>query len=360
MCYPKITRQDVLTERLFQGAINTLELFSVYLGKELGLYRCLDAYGPQTPRELAQHSGIAPRYAREWLEQQAVADIVLVDAPEKPADQRSYKLPVEHVGVLVQEEHAAHVAPFAHMLVGIAQALPNVVEAYRTGGGVAYEHYGADFRTGQGGINRPAFLTDLTEKWVPGLPDIQRRLRTEKGMRVADIGCGEGWSTIGLARAYPNAEVIGLDADEASIATARENAAREGVNVTFVYDDVVQLQVDRGFDLILILEALHDMSQPTRVLRALRRVLAPGGALLVADERVAERFEAPGDEIERMMYGWSVTHCLPVAMAQTPSAAIGTAIRPETVMRCSRDAGYQNCEVLPIENDLFRFYRLGS
>jgi len=358
MCHTNITREDALTERLFQGTIHTLELFGVYLGKRLGLYRSLAERGAQTPLELAESAGIAVRYAREWLEQQAVADFLVVDTLVGDADARRYTLPEAHRGVLAEDGHAAHVAPFAEMLVGIAGALPRVVDAYRSGEGVDYTHYGSDFRVGQAGINRPAFSTDLAGPWLAALPDIEARLRTSTSARVADVGCGEGWSTIALARAYPDAEVIGYDLDTPSIEAARRNAAEAGVDVAFVCGDAAELTSDRPFDLILLLEALHDMSRPTEALRALRGVLASDGALLVADERVAKAFVAPGDEVERMMYGWSVSHCLPVAMADTPTAAIGTAIRPEIVERCARDAGFAGARVLPIDNDLFRFYRL--
>jgi 2-polyprenyl-3-methyl-5-hydroxy-6-metoxy-1,4-benzoquinol methylase len=160
-----------------------------------------------------------------------------------------------------------------------------------------------------------------------------------------------------LARAYPKAEVVGFDLDQTAIETARARAAELNVDVRFEDRDAATIEGER-FDVILILETLHDLSKPVEVLTALKRALAPDGTVLIADERVAESFIAPGDEIERMMYGWSTVVCLPGSMSQQPSAAIGTAIRPETVRACARQAGFARCEILPIENDLFRFYRL--
>jgi hypothetical protein len=100
------------------------------------------------------------------------------------------------------------------------------------------------------------------------------------------------------------------------------------------------------------------MAQPTRALAALRAALAPTGSVVIADECVATDFSAPGDGIERMMYGWSIVHCLPVAMSEQPSEAIGTVIRPDTVRGLAMAAGFTRCDVLPIDNPLFRFYRL--
>jgi 2-polyprenyl-3-methyl-5-hydroxy-6-metoxy-1,4-benzoquinol methylase len=348
--------EERLTDRLFQAMIHTLELFGVYLGKRLGLYAALREKGPLTPSRLASAAGIAERYAREWLEQQAVAGLIAVDHPAKPAAERCYRMPAEHVGVLVDPDHAAHLAPFAEMAAGIGGALEHVIAAYRSGAGVPYEAYGAAFVSGQGGINRPAFQRDLTGSWLPAVPDLHARLSADPPARVADVGCGVGWSTLALARAYPRAQVVGYDLDAASIAAARARAAAEGLAVRFEQKGAEA--VEGGQDLIVVLEALHDMARPTKVLAAFRAALAPGGSVLIADERVGERFTAPGDDVERMMYGWSIVHCLPVSMVEQPSEAIGTAIRPEIVQRCARDAGFARCEVLPIDNPLFRFYRL--
>jgi 2-polyprenyl-3-methyl-5-hydroxy-6-metoxy-1,4-benzoquinol methylase len=355
--HPAFTEEG-LSDRLFQATIHALELFGVYLGKRLGLYATLYTQGPSTVAELAAAGQIAPRYAREWLEQQAVAGFIAVDDPTRPADERRYALPKEHAGVLVDEEHPNHLAPMAEMLAGIGGALDRVVDAYRTGAGVPYEAYGAAFREGQAGINRPAFVRDLTGAWLPAIPDLHERLGAHTPARIADVGCGLGWSTIALARAYPRAEVIGYDLDAASIAAARRRAADEGLVVRFEQANADAIAADGPFDLILVLEALHDMARPTAVLAALRSALAPTGSVLIADERVSARFEAPGDTTERMMYGWSIVHCLPAAMTEQPSEAIGTAIRPDVVRRCALTAGYSRCDELEIASPLFRFYRL--
>ena len=357
-CGQTVSAEERLAERLLTATVHALELNGVYLGKRLGLYAALREAGRSlTPRALAETAGIAERYAREWLEQQAVAGFLHVDDPAAAATDRRYALPAEHASVLADDDDPAHVAPLAQMVAGIGAALPKVVEAYRSGDGVPYEAYGVDFRHGQAGINRPAFLRDLTGRWLPAIADLHARLLNTR-VRIADVGCGSGWSTIALARAYPDAEVTGYDLDAASIAEATRNAETAGVPVRFSRADASALAEEGPFDLVLVLEALHDMARPADVLTAIRRALAPRGTVIIADEKVAERFYAPGDELERMMYGWSIAHCLPVSMADKPSAAIGTAIRPETVMSCAAEAGFTRIEVLPIDAFFFRFYRL--
>jgi 2-polyprenyl-3-methyl-5-hydroxy-6-metoxy-1,4-benzoquinol methylase len=349
--------EEALTTRLIESTVHALELYGIHLGKELGLYATLHARGSLTPGELAESAGIAPRYAREWLEQQAVAGLLEVSTAASEPDRRRYSLPPEHVNALVNEEHPSHLAPLAQMVAGIGGALDRVVHAYRTGDGVAYPHFGGAFRRGQAGINRPAFVSDLVQTWIPAAPDIHAALRTTP-LRVADVGCGVGWSTTTIARAFPNAEVIGFDLDEASVHDARDAAAAQGVSVRFECRDAVELADEGPFDLIFVVEALHDMSRPREVLAALRETLAPGGSVLLADEKVADHFHAPGDELERLMYGWSIVHCLPVSLAEQPSAAIGTVIRADTVRALARAAGFAEIEVLPVDAGFFRLYRL--
>jgi 2-polyprenyl-3-methyl-5-hydroxy-6-metoxy-1,4-benzoquinol methylase len=336
---------------LLDATTGTLELFGIYLGERLGLYQALRE-GARTPAELGDAAGIHPRYAREWLEQQAVAGILTVDDPAKEADERRYSLPADHVGVVADPTHELHLAPFARMVVGIANALDDVVEAYRGGTGVPFASYGEDLRTGQGAINRPAFTTALVAKWLPALSK-----PIGEGSRIADLGCGQGWSTVAVANAFPGSHVVGVDNDAASIDDARAIAHEAGVKARFEVADATALTELGPFDVVMLLEVLHDLARPVEVLAAAREALAQDGAILVADEAVAPAFTAPGDELERMMYGWSITHCLPTSMTEQPSAAIGTVIREGTVRELARQAGLA-VEVLDVDGGFFRLYEL--
>lgn len=349
---------DALVERLFGATVGALELLSVHVGWRLGLYRIL-ADGTHTVNEFAAYAGIDERYATEWLEQQAAAGILHVVGLAGEGEPRRYHLPAAYRGVLVDPEDPAHVAPFAPMVVGIAAAIPDVVEAYRTGAGVPYPRYGADFRDGQGAINRPAYHHDLAG-WIAAMPDIAERLRA--GGRTIDLGCGQGWSTLALARAFPAAAVVGVDNDKASIDDAQLHAERSPdggpTNLAFRHTDAAA--IDDTADLVCIFEALHDMADPVGVLRIARDHLSDAGAVLVVDERVDDEFRAPADEVERMMYGWSVLHCLPASRAEQPSAALGTVLRRPTVSALAAEAGFSRFTELPVEHDFFRFYRLDA
>jgi cyclopropane fatty-acyl-phospholipid synthase-like methyltransferase len=235
-----------------------------------------------------------------------------------------------------------------------------LADAFRTGGGVPYAAYGAEIRSGIRALNRPSFLHDLASTWLPAMPDVVARLDADPPARVLDLGCGEGVSTIAMARAYPRIRVTGIDLDVASIEAARDAAARAGLSdrVAFEPGDASRVH-DRGpFDLATVFEALHDMGDPVGVLRAVRANLGERGVLFIADERVADEFTATADTVERMQYGFSVLHCLPATMAEDPVEAAGTVLRAPTVDRWAAEAGFGSCTRVPIENEFWQFYRM--
>ncbi len=122
--------------------------------------------------------------------------------------------------------------------------------------------------------------------------------------------------------------------------------------------DAADPELSGRYDLVRIFEALHDTSRPVDVLRAARGLLAKGGHVLVADERTAERFALHAGDVERLCYGSSVLHCLPVGMVGENAAGTGTVMREDTVRSYARRAGFADLEVAPIENDFWRFYLL--
>ena len=344
------TRRDALVERLFNATLGAFDLFAVYLGDRLGLYRALASAGPLSPGELAAAAGIDARYAREWLEQQAVTGVLDVE-------DGVFSLPAGHDEALIDEASLAFAAPFARFAAAVARPLPELVEAFRTGGGIPYAAFGEDLCGAQASFTRPLFEQLLGSEWLPSVADVDARLLAAPGARVADLACGAGHSSIAIARAYPRVRVDGVDLDEASVAMARANLAGSGVEdrVRFVLGDAAGPALSGRYDLVTVFEALHDMSDPVAVLSGARGLLAAGGSVIVADERVADSFSAPGDDVERLYYGFSLTHCLPVGM---PGAGTGAVMRSETVRSYAAAAGFSRFEVLPIDNDFWRFYRL--
>jgi 2-polyprenyl-3-methyl-5-hydroxy-6-metoxy-1,4-benzoquinol methylase len=347
-----------LADRVFASLLGALDVLTIHIGDQLGLYDVLHRRGPLDVAEVAAASGTHPRYAREWLEQQAVAGLIDVLDPALPADERRYALSDAHAAVLCDPDSLAYTTPFARMVAAAAVQLPALLEAYRTGRGVGWDEFGELMRTAQADANRPLFLQVLGSEWLPSVPGLDAVLRA--GGRVADIGCGDGWSSIGIARAYPTATVHGYDVDADSIEAARRHAAAEGLadRVTFTLVDAGSVPTSGEYDLVTAFECIHDLPDPVAVLASARRMAKPGGTVLVMDERVPEAFTGPGDPVEQLMYGISMLICLPDGLSHDGSVGTGTVMRPDTLRRYAHDAGFADLEVLPIEHDMFRFYRL--
>ena len=353
-------QRDELVERLFGAGLGMAEVLTVYLGDTLGLYRALERSGAMTVPELAKDAGILPRYAHEWLEQQAAAGVVTVDDPSAEPDERRYELPAGHAEALLDPESPYSIAPFCKSFVAVAGVMPELVAAFRSGGPVPWQAYGHDMVEAQGDFNRPWLVGSFASEYLPSIPDIHERLMSEPGAKVADVACGVGWAAISLARAYPNITVDGFDLDEHSIGIANRNATEAGVadRVTFEAKDAADPALWGAYDLATVVEAVHDLSQPVAVLGSIREMLKPGGTLIVADERTEDAFTAPASETERLFYAYSVLCCLPSAMDDETSAATGTVMRRTTFEGYAKAAGFDEVSVLPIEHDFLRFYRL--
>jgi 2-polyprenyl-3-methyl-5-hydroxy-6-metoxy-1,4-benzoquinol methylase len=350
--------QMALVNRLFEASLGTGEVFTVYLGDRLGFYGALRDNGASTAAELASAAKTDERATREWLEQQAAADILAVGDAGAPAETRRFSLPDANADALTDPDSPYSIAPMCRSFAAIGSTLPKILDAFRTGEGVSGEDYSRDAIEAQGDFNRPWLRSSLATEYLPSVPDIHEMLSA--GATVADVACGVGWAGISIAQAYQNVTVDGFDVDEPSITLARVNAAEAGVadRVNLSVEDVGDLLLDGVYDLAIVVEAIHDMSAPVDVLDSIRRMLTPGGTLIVADEKTEDTFTAPASETERLFYAYSVLSCLISAQVDDPTAATGTVMRRSTFEKYAREAGFGSVNVLPFEHDLLRFYRL--
>ena len=354
---PEVDRTEALRERIFGNAVAALELYTVYLGERLGLYRALAEGGPASSSQLADRTGTAERYVREWLEQHAASGLIDVDEPRAAPLVRRYRLPPEHIPVLADRDDVRYEAHTGVDIVRAGRRLPELVEAFRVGNAPPPLPWEPE---GRAEPNRARFINLLGNQWLPAIADVDVRLRAQPPARVADVACGTGWSSIAMAQAYPGIRVDGVDLDHDAITAARQNAERAGVadRVTFSVTDAADLGGPGGYDLVTIFEALHDMARPVDALSAARQILAPDGTVLVVDGLVNDEFTAPASARERTEYGWSVVSCLPGAMADPQTAATGAVLRPSVLRRYALEAGFRDVQTLPIDTDYWRFYRL--
>lgn len=354
----EIYSAEALSDRLFAAALGTFDVFAVYVGDRLSYYKTLGEHGPLTTHELADKAGTEERYTREWLEQQAVSGLVYVAEMSADGHSRRFALPAEYAAVLTDELSLSYLAPLARMIAAAGMKLSAVVNAHRNGGGVSWDEFGVDMRESQADMNRPSFVNLLAQQWFAGVPELADRL--SQGARVADIGSGYGWSAIGLAVGYDMITVDGFDLDEPSINDASVHAveARVADRVTFRAIDAGDPSVAGDYDIVAAFECIHDMPDPVSTLATMRRIVTDDRIVVVMDEKVSEAFHPDADEVEQLMYGFSNFICLPDGMAHLHSAGTGTVMRPDTLRKYAREAGFADIEILPIETDMWRFYRL--
>jgi 2-polyprenyl-3-methyl-5-hydroxy-6-metoxy-1,4-benzoquinol methylase len=358
---PETQQAQLLSNRLFSAGLAAAELLAIYIGVELGLYHTLSEAGPSSAATLAQRAGIAPRYAREWLEQQAAAGILEVDDATKPAESRLYLLPEGHRETLIETDSVFYAAPMALLpIASVLPTLPQLLQAYRTGAGVPFSAYGHAFQCAQSNLNRSVFHQALPRWLRTLLPQLHARLN--RSCCVADVGCGMGWSSIALARAYVGARVDGFDISESAVTGAKANAAAAGVSdrVQFMVKDIACLDEGTRYDAMFMFDALHDLSQPVDVLRTCRRLLVEDGVMLLMEPKAGEAFRAPTDETERFLYAISLLHCLPVGLADQPSAGTGTVLRPKMVREFALAAGFTHVSICEVDHKFYRLYLLSN
>lgn len=351
------SRVEEFAGKLFMACLATMELANVELGIRLGLYEAMVGAGGLTAGELSARAGIAERYAREWLEQQATAGVVEVDNPTDSADTRRFSLPAAHAHVLTDDDSEACMKPCAGVVPWAAKAIDIMAAEFPRGTGVSFGAF--DLHDLQAAFTRPVFVNHLTQSWLPALPDVHAKLSSGAPVRIAEVGCGEGLAAIIIAKAYPNAEIDGYDLDDASIAVARDAAARAGVGdrARFEVRDAGDPSIEGDYDLVMAIEMLHDVPDPVGILRTMKNLAGTHGAVLVVDERAEDTFTLPASEMERFFYNFSTLHCLAVSM-QDGGAGTGTVFRADTLHRYATDAGYSSVDVLEVDHPQFRLYRL--
>jgi SAM-dependent methyltransferase len=356
---PAAMNTSAFAEKVFKAALGTMETLNLYLGERLGWLDAL-AGAPATPAELAERTGTQLRYAVEWLEMQAVyGNLTVTDDGGGDRLQRRYALPPGAAEVLTDRHSLSYLGALPQMLAAVGAQLDRLLEAYRRGGGVSWAELGHNARDSQAALNRPWFESALAPA-LASVPDVEAVLGM-RGARIADVGCGAGWSTIALARAYPSATVVGVDVDAPSIQAANANAEAAEVadRATFRVAQGRSLSEFGPFDAAFAFECVHDMPRPVDVLAAIHEAVRADGLVVIMDEAVADDFTAPGDPVEQAMYGYSTLICLPDGLSSTPSEGTGTVMRRAILTDYANRAGFTSVQVLPIEEfGFWRFYRL--
>lgn len=294
-----------------------LSISLVRIGDRLGLYRALNEKGPMTSTELASAAGIAERYAREWLSQQAASGYLTYDRAT-----RKFTLPPEQAMVFADPESPVFMQGAFDVAAVMVENHALVEEAFRTGKGVGWGDHSQCLFCATGRFFRPAYNHNLIGSWLPALDGVAAKL--ERGAEVADVGCGHGFSTIMMAKAFPHSRFVGYDFHDGSVAQAREHAAQHGVAENTRFE--VALAGDfpaKNLDLVTFFDCLHDMGDPVGAARHVRGALKDEGTWMVVEPQAGDRLEDNLNPIGRLSYAGSTMICVPTSLDQPVGLALG-------------------------------------
>ncbi len=313
----------------------------VLLGDKLGLYKALASDGPLSPEELADRTGTAERYVREWCAAQAGSGYIEFD-PETG----KFSLSPEQRAVFADEDSPALMTGGYYSISSMFLDEPKITRAFQSGKGVGWEDHSECLFSGTEKFFRPGYMANLVSEWLPSLNGVTEKL--EQGARVADVGCGHGSSTLVMARAFPNSTFVGFDFHESSIKRANDLAGGSGLkNVCF---DVAAAKdyPGVGYDLVAFFDCLHDMGDPVAAAAHTRRALKPDGTLMLVEPFAHDRLEDNLNDIGRMYYSFSTMICTPASISQDVGLALGA------------QAGEQRLREVVLAGGFTRFRRAGA
>ncbi|MCG8590723.1 MAG: methyltransferase domain-containing protein [Proteobacteria bacterium] len=316
-----------------QGAAITALL--VHIGDKLGLYKALQAGGPMTSIELADKTGTAERYVREWLANQAASGYLEYDA-----ETTRFALPPEHAMVLAEETSPAFMVGGFESMAGLFRDEPQLTDAFRTGDGVGWHQHDARLFRGVERFFKPGYLANLTSSWIPALDGVEAKLAA--GTLVADVGCGHGASTLVLARTYPQSSFVGFDSHPESIEVARQRAEEEGL-ADRVRFEVASAQDFPGSDygLICFFDCLHDMGDPVGGAARAHQTLADDGAVMLVEPMAGDRLEDNLHPVGRLYYGFSTVCCTPASLSQDVGLGLGAQAGEARLTEVLNEAGFR-------------------
>jgi ubiquinone/menaquinone biosynthesis C-methylase UbiE len=308
----------------------------VRIGDALGLYQALHANGAMTPAELAAATGANERYVREWLSNQAASNYIAYD----PASSRFW-LTAEQAMVFAERTSPAYMLGGFDLIAAMLDNQHKVTTAFRNGGGVAWGDQAGCMFCAVARFFRPGYHNNLVAAWLPALDGVVGKLT--RGARVADVGCGHGWSTVMMAQAFPNSEFIGCDFHPASIEAARRHAAESGApgNVRFEVGTAKNF-AESGFDLVTFFDCLHDMGDPAGAAAHVRDVLKPDGTWMIVEPMAGDSLEANLNPVSRLFYAASTMICVPTSLAQEVGTALGAQAGEAKLREIVSTAGFSS------------------
>jgi SAM-dependent methyltransferase len=328
------TRMEAFVGQVLADQGAAISGLLIRIGDELGLYRAMAETGPVSSHDLADRTGTAERYVREWLNNQAASGYVEYD----PAT-GEYTLPGEHAAVLAHDGHPAFMVGGFQSIAALYGAEARLLDAFRSGDGVGWHEHDPSLFRGTERFFKPGYLANLVPSWLPALEGVVESL--EEGIVVADVGCGHGASTITMAQAFPRSTFVGFDYHAGSIEAARERAREAGVADRVRFEAAGAKEYPgTGYGLITFFDCLHDMGDPVGAATHARKALDPDGTMMLVEPMAGDRVEDNLNPVGRVYYGFSTVCCTPASLAQEVGLGLGAQAGEARLREVCERAGF--------------------
>lgn len=305
----------------------------VSLGDKLGLYKAMAGAGPISAKELAARAACAERYVREWLNAQAAGGYVGYHAASD-----TYELSPEQALALADEDSPVFIPTAWNVPASMWFDEEKAIEAFRTGGGVAWGEHDGRLHHGVAAFYRNGYRSSLVSAWLPALEGVVERL--EAGISVADVGCGYGHSTVLMGEAFPRSRFSGFDVHRDSIDAAQRLAAGAGLSGRVTFEVGRATDYPGAYGLICFFDCLHDLGDPVAAIRHAGEALAPGGTVLVVEPFAADRVEDNLSPVARLYYAASTTICCAHAISEGGELVLGAQAGEARIGELFREAGF--------------------
>lgn len=306
------------------------------IGFRLGLFDAL-AKAPASAAELARRAGgLHERYVREWCLAQSANGYITYDSAGD-----TFSITPEQAMVFTVPDSPVYLRGAFELAAAMIEAESKVEHCFRHGTGVRWGDSAGCLFCATGMFFRPGYVNNIVQQWIPSLNGVEEKLNA--GARVADVGCGVGFSTLLMAQSYPDSDFTGYDFHEPSILEAREHAAEHGLAGRVKFEVASAKDIaETGFDLITMFDCLHDMGDPAGCAAHMRRVLAPGGTWMIVEPIAGN---SPADNLNpvgRLFYNASTMLCVPTSIDQEVGAALGAQAGEQRLTEMIRSGGFAN------------------
>jgi SAM-dependent methyltransferase len=308
---------------------------TVRIGFRLGLFDALHKGGSATAVDLAARAGgLAPRYVREWLLAQAASGFVDYDP-----DSQTFSMTPEQAMIFAVKDSPVYLAGAYDLAAAMIEGEAKVEQAFRDGSGVRWGESAGCLFCSVGAFFRPTYINNIVQTWIPALAGVQTKLLT--GAKVADIGCGVGFSTILMAEAFPNTRFIGFDFHEPSIQEARKHATAHGVADRVRFETAKAKEIaESGFDLVTMFDCLHDMGDPRGCAAHVRNILKEDGTWMIVEPVASDRTEENMNPVSRLYYNASTMICVPTSLDQEVGEGLGAQAGQAKITEVVRGGGF--------------------